>query len=250
METNLLLVEIGLDPWTPEHSALLAALPGVEQERIGRYRRVADRIRALTAAILPRVAITRRGQRAADQQRALDQIQLPRSKTGKPFYAEDPAFCFNVSHSGHLVALALSAAPIGVDCEHIQTLRDWHGIAKRFYTAAEQRWLEAAEPDEKVNRFYELWSRKESLLKATGDGLSGAISEVSVNPVGQEPTHITFQGRDWFIRAYQTQPGYSVALCSHSTRLPGAPICVDARSGLLSATTAVIAAMTDKSRSP
>lgn len=230
-------MEIAIESWTPEHSRLLAALPGAEQERIARYRAPADRIRGLVGALLPRLVIANR------EKKPLDQIHLPRSAKGKPYHPDDPGFCFNLSHSGELVALAIGPAPVGVDCEQIRPARDWQGIARRFFTAAERHWLASVRTGDLAQRFFELWSRKESLLKATGDGLSGSISALSVCPESDDDSRVDFQGQSWFIRTYRNCPGYSVALSSASPWLPAEPICVDARAELMRATSEAVHGM-------
>ena len=56
---------------------------------------------------------------------------------------------------------------------------DLEGIAQRFFTVDEQACLNSASPDEKKERFFYLWTRKEALVKAAGTGLD-AITSVSV----------------------------------------------------------------------
>lgn len=237
IETGVLLVETGLESWTAEQAALLEALPIAEQERIMRYRRRVDRLRALTGAILPRLVIARR------YGVALGAIELPRSASGKPFYPGDTAFCFNLSHAGRYVALALGSAPVGVDCERVQSQRDWDAIAARFFAPVECDWLAQFDAGERCRRFFELWSRKESVLKASGDGLSGALNAFSAIPGATAESAVDFDGRTWFLRSYAAVEDYSVALCAATPGLPEHPIMVDARAGLVAATDAAISGL-------
>lgn len=203
-----------LQPWTAEHDALLAALPRDERTRIMRYRRTEDRCRALMAAILPRLAIGYR------RDLPLGTIILPRTAAGKPFYADDPGLCFNLSHSGNYVALALGPAPVGVDIELIRAKRDSDAIAKRFFATDEFRWLSRFGQPERAVRFYELWSRKESVVKAAGDGLAGNLAGFSTVPGGDCESAVNVDGHRWWVRSFHEPTGYSLAVCTAAAGLP------------------------------
>ncbi len=86
---------------------------------------------------------------------------------------------FSLSHSGDLVAAAVSDAPVGVDVESLAAFaaRGWDGdrvmrIARRVCAPEELRGLKGGED------FLRLWTKKESIFKRVGgDGLlSGRIA--------------------------------------------------------------------------
>lgn len=215
LRPGLLVVQLGaLESWGAEHDALLDQLPGDEQVRIRRYRRDADRYRSLAAALLPRLLIVQRSQQS------LGAIRFERSPAGKPFYPADPGFHFNLSHSGDYVALAIDSSPVGVDVEQLRPTRDWDAIARRFFTADEQRWLASFDEAERRRRFIALWSRKESLLKATGEGIAGGLNSFSAIADNDTTIAIGHRGQTWFLRSYGFLPGYGLALCCASADLP------------------------------
>lgn len=82
---------------------------------------------------------------------------------GKPFVPGGRHF--SLTHSGSLAALALHAAPVGLDAERIAPVRR---AAARALTPEERRYM----ADDPERRFAYLWTRKEAVLKCTGDGLS------------------------------------------------------------------------------
>lgn len=209
-------MQLALEPWGADQAALLDQLPAEEQDRIQGYRRDVDRYRSLAAALLPRLLIARQtGQ-------PLSAIRFERSRSGKPCYPADTGFHFNLSHSGHYVALAVGTAPVGVDIEQLRPTMDWDAIANRFFAADEQRWLASVDEAERQRRFIALWSRKESLLKATGEGIAGGLSRFSAIADGDQDDEmtITHRGRTWFLRSYHAPPGYGLALCSGAPGLP------------------------------
>lgn len=78
-------------------------------------------------------------------------------------------FDFNISHSGHLVACALSRhTKIGLDIERIKPYRDSHLHA--FFDEKERQMILEAKDHQQT--FYDLWTRKEAVLKADGRGLT------------------------------------------------------------------------------
>lgn len=91
--------------------------------------------------------------------------RLTCESNGKPFFEDYPDFHFNISHSEDLIAVAVSKTSVGVD---IETLRDVNlDIAGRFFAKKETRFIKTSRD------FLYVWTRKEALLKKTGEGLKG-----------------------------------------------------------------------------
>ena len=102
-----------------------------------------------------------------------ERLVFGRTGQGKP-YIEKEGICFNLSHSGNTVAIALSECEIGVDIEEVRpaNLR----IAERYFAESDRRYLAlAADEQDKLNRFFALWTAKEAYLKRYGAGLSGGL---------------------------------------------------------------------------
>lgn len=101
---------------------------------------------------------------------------------------------FNLSHSEAWAVLALRAdAAIGVDLEKIDTALDYAALAARFFTTAENALLSAAPPSQRRRRFYQLWTRKEALLKGQGRGFSVSAEKEAGN---------------WRLQPFWLGPGY------------------------------------------
>ncbi|MFD0387239.1 4'-phosphopantetheinyl transferase superfamily protein [Tistrella bauzanensis] len=113
--------------------------------------------------------------------------QMPLTPDGRP------ALRFNLSHTAGMVAIAVTADPetavidLGVDVEAADRLGDYDArIARGFFAEDEAAALEAL-PDaaDRARRFLTLWTLKESVIKATGAGLSQALSGFSIRfPAG------------------------------------------------------------------
>ena len=113
------------------------------------------------------------------------ELPLIRSATGKPELAEQQTSSplhFNLSHSGTLLALAVSRyGVIGTDVENTNRRVPAETIIRRFFSAEEQcyfRNLSSAAARQQY--FFTLWTVKEALLKMTGDGLSYGLHQFHV----------------------------------------------------------------------
>ena len=111
---------------------------------------------------------------------------------GKPFLAHPAAhgqLRFNLSHSHSLVAVALARGrEVGVDIEWISCPSDLSLLARRIFSPRELSEWNLLPDACQQHAFFNAWTRKEACLKATGQGLSDALSEVEVTfAPGKEP---------------------------------------------------------------
>ena len=99
--------------------------------------------------------------------------------------AGTPALQFNLSHTRGFVACAVArGAPVGIDVELCTREVDALELAPRFFAPEEFEELYAAAPEVRQSRFIELWTVKESYVKAIGTGLSLALNSFAVSFVG------------------------------------------------------------------
>lgn len=157
---------------------------------------------------------------------------------GKPALAPRgglPALGFNVSHSGErfVVAVAAGMEP-GVDVERIRPRRSLSGLARRFFSPAEQEELAAA-PDP-LGAFYRVWTRKEAVIKADGRGVAVGLDRFDVSADEPRPAllHARWDGAaedeaaHWSLFALDAGPGYAAAA---AVRRPGARLVVRTEAG-------------------
>ncbi|HEV3341617.1 MAG TPA: 4'-phosphopantetheinyl transferase superfamily protein [Pirellulales bacterium] len=147
---------------------------------------------------------------------------------GKPLLAAP--FCeagleFNLSFSGETALCAVARQPLGVDLERYRMIEDAGLVAKHFFTPAEISLQNGADDANRV--FLRHWTRKEALIKATGSGLSVALSSFDVSwlPDGA-PRQVTLADADgrpttWYLRDLAPAPDELAAL---ATALPDAKI--------------------------
>ncbi len=136
-----------------------------------------------------------------------------------------PAFegsdvAFNVSHSGGIALLAFTRRrEIGIDVEQVRRNSDLENIARRFFSTHEQSQLAALPLEEKIEGFFQCWTRKEAYIKATGDGLSLPLSQfdVSLAAGGKDALLATrpdsSEAGRWLLQEVPAGPGYIAAVC-------------------------------------
>ncbi len=150
-------------------------------------------------------------------------IRFDLEANGKPRFASPPAeIHFNLSHSQDMALIGVTTlAPLGVDIERLREIPDAEAIAKRFFTAGEVEAYRALPDEHRVRGFMNCWTRKESIIKATGAGLSMPLDsfEVSLDP--RQPARLLKSPPQvgdrcfWSLQHVEAAPHYvgAIAVC-------------------------------------
>lgn len=95
--------------------------------------------------------------------------------------AASRALSFNLSHTHGLVLFGVAppGTGLGVDAEVENPQRSGLDIAQRFFSAREFAALQELPEAERMNRFFSLWTLKESYVKADGAGLTLPLDRFS-----------------------------------------------------------------------
>lgn len=155
-------------------------------------------------------------------------VRIARTNRGKPFVASLPSLGFSYSHSADrsIVAVHLRGN-VGVDLEAIDTASARLDGLTHFFTAVEQRLLNAMNPLERRIAITRLWTAKESLLKATGDGIDDSLRRLDMSPVlARRPVRIErpvfgeSATRVWTVVSIEVGPGYAGSLAVEGAAVP------------------------------
>ena len=104
-----------------------------------------------------------------------DQLEFTKTEMGKPQLKttpDDEQIQFNLTHSENIAMLAvIKRHPIGIDVEYTKRKTDWVKIIHRYFTAGEQEKFHSLTEADRKQAFFQVWTRKEALMKVTGRGL-------------------------------------------------------------------------------
>jgi 4'-phosphopantetheinyl transferase len=149
---------------------------------------------------------------------------------GKPFLAagHEEDLRFNLSHSHGLALYGVCRGrEIGIDLERIRHDREHDRLARRFFSPAEAAALQGLPPEQRVEAFFQCWTRKEAYLKARGEGLAAPLASFEVTLAPGEPAALRNVAGDpreagrWWLAAIQPGSGYAGALA-----VEGPPLAV------------------------
>jgi 4'-phosphopantetheinyl transferase len=196
----------------PEHVALLDP---VERARRERYLRAEDRDRFTLGVAITRLVLGRLLDVPPERvplTRACRECGEPH---GPPAVAGGPHL--SVSHSGDRVALALAAGgPVGVDVEESSRHLE-HDIARHVLSPGETA----------AGDLIAYWTRKEAIIKATGDGLRAPMTDITVSAPAEPPRLLAWSGRDGLVERFSLHPldpGPGYAACLALIDQPGAEV--------------------------
>ena len=137
-----------------------------------------------------------------------------------------PEISFNLSHSRERFVVAVShVGVVGVDVEYSARQRRVERLMTRYFSQAEQAALMALPATQRQERFYALWTLKESYIKAKGLGLALPLADFSFSLVPQaKQISISFDGslagespEPWrFWRSGAAGESYALALALES----------------------------------
>ena len=156
-------------------------------------------------------------------------VEFQHGARGKPEFAgRSQHVHFNDSHSGELALYAVAAdCPIGVDIEQVKPVPDFEAIAENYFSPREVAAMRALPSGQRMEAFYSCWTRKEALLKATGEGIGTSLPKVEVT-LGREedPAVLSIDGDqdarlNWSLRAFCPAAGYvgAAAFARHNLEL-------------------------------
>jgi 4'-phosphopantetheinyl transferase len=175
-----------------ETPRLVGLLDDIERERYEAYRQAVDRARFLTGRVVTKAALGAAiGLDPKDV--VLDSTCPDCGRThGKPRIVPPSGYTgqlpdMSISHSGNLVGVAVTPGlPVGIDVEQERDV-EVDGLVRMTLSAAEQTAWSAVPEADRDAAFFTYWARKEAILKATGRGLSIAMTKVTVTPWDQTP---------------------------------------------------------------
>lgn len=189
---------------------LLVHVSTGRQRRVKRFAKLDDAYRSLIGDLMVRFVLKGRYGSVKEE------LRWRTNSFGKPFLSDYPSFHFNISHSGEYVVCAVHDAEVGVDIEKIGPFE--LQLAKGFFT--EEEYKQVLEAEDGLSSFYDIWTLKESYIKAIGKGLSIPLHSFNVRRHGMEDIQLTdvhsnLSITDFTCKQYKVDSEYRLAVCAY-----------------------------------
>ena len=152
------------------------------------------------------------------------EVRIEKDEKGKPYLEGYSDLYISISHSGPYIACAFGDKPVGVDTEMWKAHPKWRRIVDKMHLREREAFDRACggaaseEAEEPVEAFCDLWVRKESFLKAIGEGLRIPFYAFDTT---EERVRQELRKEPYFIRNYRVEKEpVSIAVCAGEEKLP------------------------------
>lgn len=143
--------------------------------------------------------------------RAIEEVEIQYNPFGKP-YVNHSSIEFNLSHSGNIILIGFDNRAIGVDIEEMRPIDN--GTARFFMSEIEYKHFKTLlDEQSRINFYYQIWTAKESLLKATGMGITNHINQIEI-PFFDTEKGLVFENHLYFLLQGKVCPEYMYSLCT------------------------------------
>ena len=144
-------------------------------------------------------------------QQEIQTVRFDTKQNKKPFLKEFPLFYFNISHAQDYALIALSKTEVGVDIEYIDKDFDFLPLITEINNDAEVQYLESSTNNKRD--FYAAWTRKEALVKATGQGIDECFQSIPTLDGQHEAVLKVDQAHtNWTVEGFEVTTGYIGAI--------------------------------------
>lgn len=181
----LYVTDISALPEPMEYPEIMEGLLAERQKKILSCSHKQKRAQSLGAGLLLNKVLCRYG---------ISPEKVCTDSNGKPVV---DGIYFNLSHSGEMVVCAVSEKPVGCDIEQIKDAPK--RVAERSFSTAEKEHLKQFSGEAYNREFFRIWTKKESYLKMTGQGIRVPLDKVEL--------------KDCFVQEYE-MPGYQITVCA------------------------------------
>ena len=139
------------------------------------------------------------------------EVAIHRGPRGRPMLAAG-GIDFNVTHTRGVALIAHLERPgfrVGVDIEAVDRTLAHDGLARKFLTPREREAIAGGDDDARRRAFLRLWTCKDAMSKATGDGISAPFDAIGIERADRL---VVVEGREsydpsrWTLRAIDIDP--------------------------------------------
>jgi len=203
---------IPIDIDTSYFSGLFPLLSPEKKTSIKSFSNREDALRSLTGEWLARKVIS------AKLNIPLEKIVIAADAKGKPVLLGGEIH-FNISHSGRWVVLVVDERPAGIDVEQIRQM-DVDLLIDSVFTEEEKKYILSGSGKDKTYRFFEMWTLKESLMKAIGEGLTLPLKDYAIIKDNDKIKLFSKDTNQYYFKQYYIGVDYVLAVCAKAETFP------------------------------
>lgn len=196
-----------------QRDAFANLLDADERERAGRFVRPENRDEYVCTRGLFKTSIGRT--ETVDPA----SVRVTYGPSGEPLIDEPPhlsAVQMSLSHTAGCVACAWSTLPVGVDVEAPREV-DHMKLAERFFAREEADAIRKAPDNEQRERFLQIWTLKEAVLKVSGLGMAFGLDKFIVTVDGAPAPYVRFRSEEqpghWALISRRLASGHFLGVC-------------------------------------
>lgn len=182
------------------------------------FRHISDQWRALLSDLLVKKIFSQElGQSPSS-------VKVEVGPYGKPFL-QGKEREFNLSHAEDYILFITDNKPVGVDIEYIRPLNDLENLVQTCFSQKEIEAYKNKSKDQQLEFFYEIWTLKESYIKALGKGMSCRLQSFSVT-VSEAGVFLEEEGigeNSWYFKKYDFIDQYKISVCASHCHFPEQP---------------------------
>lgn len=172
-----------------EYHDCIKYLSKERQTKICRLKKDKDKSLSLIAGLLVRTQL------AIKSSTPPLELHFERVLNGKLIVKDIRDVYFSISHSNALIVYADDTGEIGIDCEKIGTADVT--LFENVLSENEKLYLMRNNCTEKS--FHEIWTKKESYVKMTGEGITDQFGKVDVMNIANEVYFYTTQIKNYMV---------------------------------------------------
>ncbi|MEQ6356263.1 4'-phosphopantetheinyl transferase superfamily protein [Lysinibacillus sp. M3] len=184
-----------------------------KKEQLNKFFYKEDKYRSILSDVLVRYICLK------ELKIRISELEFEKNLYGKPYLKNNSDFHFNISHSGKWIVCAVGSTSLGVDIEEIKEID--LGITK-FFSEWENNYIHDGNDIEKWERFFDIWTLKESYIKAVGKGMSINLDSFTIMYDGIIPRLISSvsEQEKYYFKQYNISIAYKLSVCSLSNKFP------------------------------
>jgi len=196
-------------------SHYLGFLSSAEKLRYNQYHPKAARLFLISRVLVKTILADKLGI-------SLHEVNIQLHPNGKPFVQGSKTVYFNLTHSADVIVLAVTEeeGEIGVDVERVDREFEWRRVDS-VLAPSEIEWIqenERIDPSSVYQRFFQIWTLKESYIKCTGEGMSRHLKKLNFHVL---PEHIQFldstndarKTEEYYFESYIYDSNFIFSIC-------------------------------------